>query len=106
VPQSEVQALSGRGLLDHVGVPVESIADCGADEIGPIRVESLLDHQVDMAEVDEAEIDRDLLGFAPLWAQFMHTANHPSPPSKCHPTGWYMSDPLGISRGASTMLSV
>ena len=65
-PQSEVQALSGRGLLDHVGVPVELIADGGPDEIGPIRVESLLDHQVDMAKVDEAEIDRDLLGFAPF----------------------------------------
>src|ERR1700731_481493 len=76
VPKSQVQALSRGGLLDHLGMPVELIADCRANEIGPIRIESLLDHQVDVAEVDIAEIDRDLLGLAPLWAQLEHVASH------------------------------
>jgi len=32
-PQTEFQALSGRGLLDHLGVPFELVANCGTDEI-------------------------------------------------------------------------
>jgi hypothetical protein len=66
VPQSEVQALSRGGLLDDIGVPAELITDRGSDEIGPIRIESLLDHQVDVPEVDVAEVDRDLFGVMPV----------------------------------------
>jgi hypothetical protein len=65
-PQSEVQALSRGGLLDDIGVPAELITDRGSDEIGPIRIESLLDHQVDVPEVDVAEVDRDLFGVMPV----------------------------------------
>ena len=56
VPQTEVQTLSDRGLLDHVGVSFELVADCGANEIGTVRVEALLHHQVDLAKVDVTEI--------------------------------------------------
>jgi predicted lipid-binding transport protein (Tim44 family) len=33
VPQTEVQTLADRRLLDHVGVAFELIADCGSNEI-------------------------------------------------------------------------
>jgi hypothetical protein len=39
----------------------ELVADRGPDEIAAIRVEALLHHQVDAAEVDVAEVDGDLL---------------------------------------------
>jgi hypothetical protein len=38
-------------------VPFELVADCGSNEIGPVRVEALLNHQIDVAQVDVAEID-------------------------------------------------
>jgi hypothetical protein len=44
VPQTELQALSSYGLLDDVGVSVELVADCGADKVGTVRVEAVLDH--------------------------------------------------------------
>lgn len=37
------------------------IADRGPDEVGAIAVETLRDQQVDLTQVDETEVDRDLL---------------------------------------------
>src|ERR1700674_328022 len=101
VPQTEFQALSGRGLLDHLGVPFELVANCGTDEIRAVRVEPLLYHQIDTAQVDVAEIHRNLLGIPRLGSQFLHIAGHPmtlQPTSSCHPTGWYMGWGAGLSR--------
>jgi hypothetical protein len=60
VPETEIQALSGRGLFDDLGMTFELVADCGSNEVGSVRIKALLNHQIDMAEVDEPEIDRDL----------------------------------------------
>jgi hypothetical protein len=35
VPQTKVQTLSDRGLLEHVSMAFELVADCGPNEIGP-----------------------------------------------------------------------
>jgi hypothetical protein len=45
VPQTKVQTLSDRGLLDHVSMAFELVTDCGSNEIGPVRVKALLNHQ-------------------------------------------------------------
>ena len=60
VPQTEIQALSRCGLFDDLGMAFELVADCGSNEVGSVRVKTLLNHQIDMPEVDEPEIDRDL----------------------------------------------
>jgi pimeloyl-ACP methyl ester carboxylesterase len=44
VTQTEVQAFSGRGLLDYVCVTFELVADCRSNEIGTVRVEPFLHH--------------------------------------------------------------
>ncbi len=68
---------------------VELVADRGADEVGPVGVESVLDHQVDMAEIDEAKIDGDLLAIV----------RHPS---TIH-MGWYLAvAPKSASSGPFT----
>src|SRR5260370_36632952 len=77
VPQTEVQTLSDRRLLDHVGVAFELVADCGSNEIGPVGVKALLNHQIDMAKGDITEMDRDLLAISGLWSQLMHILGHP-----------------------------
>src|SRR5260221_1337471 len=78
VPQTEVQTLSDRGLLDHVGVAFELVTDCGSNEIGPVRVKALLNHQIDMTKVDIADIDRDFLAVTGLWSQLMDVLGHPT----------------------------
>jgi hypothetical protein len=61
-------------------VAFELTADCGPNEIGPVRVETFLHHEVDLPEVDVTEIDRDLFAVSGLWAELMylgHTAAIP-----------------------------
>src|SRR4051794_3379989 len=47
-------------------MPLDLVADGGADEVGAVGAEALLHQKVDMAEIDVAEVDRDLLGVATL----------------------------------------
>jgi hypothetical protein len=89
VPQTEVQTLADRGLLDHVGMAFQLIADCGADEIGPVRVETFLHHEVDLPEVDVAEINRDLLAVTGFGAELLYNVSH-GVPSDDHLVRWYM----------------
>jgi hypothetical protein len=51
VPQPEIEAFAGRGLLHHVGVTFELIADCRTDEIGPVGIKPVLHYEVDVAQV-------------------------------------------------------
>src|SRR5580704_1557226 len=76
IPQTELQAFTGRGLLDHVGVPLELVADRRPDEIRAVRIESVLHHQIHMAQVDIAKIDGDLLGFRRLRPQVLDIRGH------------------------------
>jgi hypothetical protein len=76
VPKTKVQTLADRGLLDHVGVAFELIADCGSNEIGPVRVKALLHHEIDLPEVNVTEIDRDLLAVTGLWAELLYDRGH------------------------------
>ena len=48
-------------LADRLGMPVELVADGRADEVATVGVEALLHQEVDPAEIDIAEIERDLL---------------------------------------------
>src|SRR5712671_3835091 len=77
VPQTQVQIFSHRGLLDHVGVAFELVTYCGSNEIGPVRVKALLYHQIDMTEIDVAEVDRDLLCVTGLCPQLVYIFRHP-----------------------------
>jgi hypothetical protein len=47
----------------------ELVSDGRPDEIGPVRIEPLLHHQIDLTEVDIAEVDRDFLGVGAFRAQ-------------------------------------
>src|SRR3546814_5114940 len=56
--------------------PYTTLFRSGSDQVAAVRIEALLHQQVDVAEVDEAEIDRDLLIVASLRAQFMDVSSH------------------------------
>ena len=59
---------------------------------------AVLDHQIDMAKIDVAEIDRDLLAVTWLGSELVYVLNHASP-SPEHPYGWY-GDGLSESKGS------
>src|SRR4029077_2054367 len=69
IPQTEVQALPGRGLVDDVCVTFG--AGCGwpsgSNRSGSNRI--LPAPSIDLTEVDIAKVDRDFLGVWGLWAQ-------------------------------------
>src|SRR5581483_6409105 len=88
---------------DHVGMTFELVADRGPDEIGAVRVEPFLHHQVDLTEIDKTEIDRDLFGIGGLWSDFINVAGH-FLPSIEHLMGWYMDGRRETSR-ATTVVS-
>jgi hypothetical protein len=104
VPQTEVQAFAGGGLLDHVGVTLELIADRGSDEIRAVRIKSVLHHQIDMAEVDIAKIDRDFFSLRRLRPKFVNVFDH-CYPSIYHLSGCYM-DVRSLVQGAEQDLRV
>jgi hypothetical protein len=90
VTQTKIQPLTDCGLPDNVGVPFELIANCGSNEIGPVRVETLLHHEIDLPEVNMTEIDCDLLAVSRFWAELMHIRNHACHPCTIHMAGIWM----------------
>jgi hypothetical protein len=60
------------------------------DEVSPIGVEAFLHKEIDMAEVDIAQIDRDLLAIGRLWSKFVHVAGHSRPPDTIRMDGNWM----------------
>ena len=57
-------------------MPVDLVANGGADEVGAIGVKALLDQQIDVTQVDKTKVDRDLLGVAGLGAEFVDVVGH------------------------------
>jgi hypothetical protein len=76
VPQTEVQTFSGRGLFDYVCVTFELVTDCRSNEIGTVRVEPFLHHQIDVTEVDVTKIDRNFFGVSGLWSELVYIVSH------------------------------
>ena len=72
ISQPEVQALSGRALPDDICMALELVPDRRPDEIGPVRIETFLHHEIDVTEIDIAKVDRDLLGIGSPGSQFAY----------------------------------
>ena len=66
VAQTEIQAFAGSGLLDHVGVTLELVANRRSDEISAVRIKPVLHHQIDVAQIDITKVDGDFFGFRRL----------------------------------------
>ena len=60
--QAQHQRLARDHLLQRVGVAAELVADGGANEVCAVAIEAFVYQQVDLAEIDEAEVDGDLFG--------------------------------------------
>jgi hypothetical protein len=54
-------ALAHDGLADHIGVLREQVANGRAHQIGTVGIKPFLDEEVDLGQVHQADIDRDLV---------------------------------------------
>jgi hypothetical protein len=61
-------------------VPIELVSNGCPDEVGPVGVEALLDEEIDMAQVDITQVDRDLLTIRSLGSKFVYIVGHRHPP--------------------------
>jgi hypothetical protein len=59
--KTEHQRLAGHRLLQRVGMSRELVADRGANEVAAVGIEAFLHQQIDLPEVDVAEVEGDLL---------------------------------------------
>lgn len=70
--QSEIQVPARHRFFQSVVVAGELIANSGPDEVGAVRIKPFFDQEIDVAEIDKAEIDRDFLAVRKLWAKVAH----------------------------------
>lgn len=80
VAQAEVKLVAVDGFPDGIIVPIELVSNGCPDEVGPVGVEALLHEEIDMSQVDLAQIDRDLLAIRSPWSKFVHVGRHSRPP--------------------------
>ena len=59
-PQTQLESVARDRLPDRLTLAFKLGANGGADEIRAIGIKSFLHQEIDLSEVDEAEIDRDL----------------------------------------------
>src|ERR1700756_933827 len=76
VSEPEFKRLAAHGLTDNVGVAIELVADGSPDEVGPVRIETVLHHKVDLTKINEAEIDRDLFSVSGPTAKLRNVSWH------------------------------
>ena len=62
--KTQREGAAGDGLLEHICVLGQLIADGCPDEVRPIGVEAFLDQEIDLAEIDHTHVDGHLLGLA------------------------------------------
>jgi hypothetical protein len=53
------------------------IANGGSYQISAVRVEPLLHQQIDLSQVNQAQVDGDFFTFADLWLKFDYAHTHP-----------------------------
>src|SRR5438876_11329638 len=71
-------------LLDGIRVSCKLVADRRPDEVGATGIEALANQQIDMAEVDESDVDCDFLALTRPVSQSVYLSSHrcPSIPSR------------------------
>ena len=73
---AEFESVPRNRLLDGIRVSDELVADRRPDEVGAIGIEALVHQQIDMAKVDESDIDCDFLSLALFVSQPMYFSGH------------------------------
>jgi hypothetical protein len=91
VLSAERDRSSCHGLIHGARSRLELAANRRADEVRAVRVEALVDEQVDLAEIYQANVDRDLLALLDLGHALPLCPVTIRVPSVYHLYGWYQA---------------
>src|SRR5262245_56579769 len=83
VAESELQRMPPNRFLDFLPMPRKLVADRRPNEVGTVGIESFLNQQIYMAEVDVTQVDRNLFRLACSVAESMNLGSH-----RCSPSVW------------------
>ena len=97
--QAQVELVSLDGFPDGVVMPIKLVSNGCPDEVGPVGVEALLDEEIDMAEVNIAEVDRDLFAIGSLRSKFVYVGRHSRHPITICMDGKWMAHVASSSPG-------
>jgi hypothetical protein len=64
VRQPELELPAGHRVADRVLMPFELVSNGCADEVSPIGVEGVPNHEAHAPEIDEAQVDRDFFSLS------------------------------------------
>ena len=64
VPETELQRMPHDRFPDLLAMGRKLVADRRANEVRAVGIKAFLHQQIDVAEVDVTQVDRDLFGFA------------------------------------------
>src|SRR5262249_24989716 len=88
VAESELQRMPPNRFLDFLPMPRKLVADRRPNEVGTVGIESFLNQQIYMAEVDVTQVDRNLFRLACSVAESMNLGSHRYSPSVWMVYGW------------------
>src|SRR5262245_8985890 len=88
VAESELQRMPPNRFLDFLPMPRKLVADRRPNEVGTVGIESFLNQQIYMAEVDVTQVDRNLFRLACSVAESMNLGSHRCSPSVWMVYGW------------------
>ena len=74
--ESEFQRMPHNRFPDFLAMGRKLVADRGADEVRAVGVKAFLHQQIDVAEVNVAQVDCDLFGFARSLAEPLNFSRH------------------------------
>src|SRR6476659_5566518 len=101
--EAELQSVPHDRFPDFLTVARKLVTDRRSDEVGAVGIKAFLDKQIDMAEVDETQVDRNLFGFARFVAELMRLCSHGI---LHHLDRWYMDGERLDTRGPELQTAV
>src|SRR3990170_1857783 len=87
VPETKLQRMPHDRFPDLLAMSRKLIADRRANEVRAVGIKAFLHQQIDVAEVDVTQVDRDLFGFARSIAEPVNFGGHRP---ILHLYRWYM----------------
>jgi hypothetical protein len=75
VRKPELELPAGHRLTDCVVLPFELVSNGCAEEVSPIGVEAVANHEVHTSEIDEAQVYRDFFAVGRFWSQLLNVCH-------------------------------
>src|SRR5580698_3700851 len=76
--ESQLKLVAGDRCLDRILMTVQLIPNGSPNEVGSVRVKAFLHKEIDLTQVNTAQIDRDFLTVGSLRSKLAYIVDHHS----------------------------